>query len=121
MRTATDHSSDRHLPTLSQLGGDLLRVTRLQLLTTLALPFVAMGSYAIFVWWPCWPLAVASVMMLSFYINSSSGAGALNRPHNRSPKCGGTHTSVVSGNRRWHGQEAMDWSVLDHGPNRASA
>jgi hypothetical protein len=43
MRTAADHSTDQHLPTLSQLGGDLRRVTPLQLLNALALPFVAMG------------------------------------------------------------------------------
>jgi beta-carotene hydroxylase len=72
MRTATDHSTDQHLPTLSQLGGDLLRVSPLQLLTTLALPFVAMGCYALFAWWPCWPLAVASVIMLSFVIYGST-------------------------------------------------
>jgi beta-carotene hydroxylase len=72
MRTAADHSTDQHLPTLSQLGGDLLRVTPLQLLTTLALPFVAMGCYVLFAWWPCWPLAVASVMMLSFVTYGST-------------------------------------------------
>ena len=72
MRTAADHSTDQHLPTLSQLGGDLLRVTPLQLLITLALPFVAMGCYVLFAWWPCWPLAVASMMMLSFVTYGST-------------------------------------------------
>ena len=72
MRTTADHSTDQRLPTLSQLGGDLLRVTPLQLLTTLALPFVAMGCYVLFAWWPCWPLAAASVMMLSFVTYGST-------------------------------------------------
>ena len=41
MRTAADHSTDQHPPTLSQLGSDLLCVTPLQLLTT---PELAGGS-----------------------------------------------------------------------------
>jgi hypothetical protein len=45
MPTAANHSMDQQLPTLSQLGGDLLRVTPLRLLTTLALPFVD-GSFS---------------------------------------------------------------------------
>jgi beta-carotene hydroxylase len=41
-------------------------------LWTLALPFVAMGCYAIFAWWRIWPLAVASVMALSFVTYGST-------------------------------------------------
>ena len=79
MTHATDNSTKPHLPTLSQLGGDLLHVTPLRLLKTLALPFVAMGCYALFAWLRWWPLAVVSVMALSFVTYGSSSHDLVHR------------------------------------------
>ena len=72
MLPATDNLTEPHLPTLSQLGDDLLLVTPVRLLKTLALPFVAMGCYSLFAWLRWWPLAVVSVMVLSFVTYGSS-------------------------------------------------
>jgi beta-carotene hydroxylase len=65
-------SNGPDLPTMSELGRDLLHVTRLEVLTTLALPFVAMACYALFAWWRWWPPAVLAVMMLSFVTYGST-------------------------------------------------
>ena len=79
MHDGANHADDQHLPTLGQLGADLLDVSPLRVLWTLALPFVAMGCYAIFAWWRVWPLAVASVMMLSFVTYGSTSHDLVHR------------------------------------------
>ena len=79
MSNATDNSNRQHLPTLGQLGDDLLQITTLRRLRTLALPFVAMGCYAMFAWLGWWPLAVASVMMLSFVTYGSTSHDLVHR------------------------------------------
>jgi beta-carotene hydroxylase len=79
MNAASDRLTSQHLPTLGQLGDDLLRVTPLRLLKTLAMPFVAMGCYAFFAWLCWWPIAVASVMMLSFVTYGSTSHDLVHR------------------------------------------
>jgi beta-carotene hydroxylase len=79
MHNGANHSPGHDLPTLGELGGDLLDVTPLQLIWTLAVPFVAMGGYALFAWWRIWPLAVASVMMLSFVTYGSTSHDLVHR------------------------------------------
>ena len=53
----------QNLPTLHELGDDLLSVSPLRRFQTLAMPFVAIGGYAYFAWMEWWPFAVAAVMM----------------------------------------------------------
>jgi beta-carotene hydroxylase len=60
------------LPSLTELGGDLLRVSAARLLLTVAAPFAMMASFALFAWFHWWPLAVASVMALSFVTYGST-------------------------------------------------
>ncbi len=79
MIATTDNATDPHLPTLSQLGGDLLHVTPGRLFVTLALPFVAMGCYTLFALLGWWPLAVVSVMVLSFVTYGSSSHDLVHR------------------------------------------
>jgi beta-carotene hydroxylase len=79
MTPSSDNSLDVQLPTLRELGEDLLRVSPLRRLTTLVLPFVAMGCYALFAWFRWWPLAVLSVMALSFVTYGSSSHDLVHR------------------------------------------
>jgi beta-carotene hydroxylase len=66
MKPKTSDVLDPALPTLVELGGDLLDVTSVRRLTTLALPFAAISGYVLFSMLRLWPLAVISVMALSF-------------------------------------------------------
>lgn len=71
----TADANDLHslgLPTLHELGVDLLRVTWLRRLVTLAVPFAAMASYVLFASLRWWPLAVISIMALSFITYGST-------------------------------------------------
>jgi beta-carotene hydroxylase len=71
----TADANDLHslgLPILQELGDDLLRVTWLRRFVTLAVPFVAMALYFLFAWLRVWPLAVLSVMVLSFITYGST-------------------------------------------------
>jgi beta-carotene hydroxylase len=67
------------MPALEQLGHDLLGVSPARQVLTLALPFVAMGAYALFAWLGWWPLAVFSVMVLSFVTYGSSSHDLVHR------------------------------------------
>lgn len=67
------------LPSLSELGSDLLQVTRVRRFNTIALPFLAMALYGLFAWLRIWPLAVASVMMLSFVTYGSTSHDLVHR------------------------------------------
>ena len=71
--------NDEPPPSLGQLGDDLLQVTPLRRLQTLALPFVAMTCYGAFAYLGWWPLAVASVMMLSFVTYGSTSHDLVHR------------------------------------------
>lgn len=59
-------------PRLSELGADLLRLKRWQVAWTIALPFVAFGSFWVFAHYQLWPLAVASTVALSFVTYGST-------------------------------------------------
>jgi beta-carotene hydroxylase len=65
-------AGDTSLPSLKELGDDLLCVKPLRRLMTLGLPFAAMGCYALFAWLQQWPFAVLSVMALSFVTYGST-------------------------------------------------
>lgn len=74
------------LPSLGELGVDLLRVTPMRRLRTLALPFVALGLYIVFAWLHWWPLAVASIMMLSFVTYGSTSHDLVHRTLHLAPR-----------------------------------
>ncbi len=79
MNTAANNVVESRLPSISQLGHDLLRVSRARQFTTLTLPFIAMGSYALFAWLHWWLLAIISVMALSFMTYGSSSHDLVHR------------------------------------------
>jgi len=60
------------LPTLRELGHDLLDVSALRRVTTIGLPFVIMSGYAVFADFDWWVAAVLSVMALCFVTYGSS-------------------------------------------------
>jgi beta-carotene hydroxylase len=59
------------VPSLRELGPDLLRITARQRLTALALPFVCCGAYFGFASLGWWPAAVLAVVALSFFTYGS--------------------------------------------------
>jgi len=78
----TSHTDDSHslgLPKLDQLGDDLLRVTSFRRIVTLGSPFVAMACYFLFAWLRLWPLAIVSVMALSFITYGSTSHDLVHR------------------------------------------
>jgi beta-carotene hydroxylase len=60
------HPNPPPLPSLTDLGPDLLRITPFQRITTLLTPFVCVGAYLAFAHLRLWPLAVLTLMYLSF-------------------------------------------------------
>lgn len=66
MPDGTEHSSIDPKPSLKELGFDLLKLHRWQLVITLALPFVFFGLYFVFASKDLWALAVLATMGLSF-------------------------------------------------------
>jgi beta-carotene hydroxylase len=54
------------VPSLAELGVDLLRVTAFQRLTSVTLPFLCVAAYFVFASFRLWPLAVLTLMYLSF-------------------------------------------------------
>jgi beta-carotene hydroxylase len=78
----TSHTDDSHplgMPKLDELGDDLLRVTSFRRIVTLGSPFVAMASYFLFAWLHFWPLAIVSVMALSFITYGSTSHDLVHR------------------------------------------
>ena len=69
MATATESSRQ---PRLSDLGVDLLHLTKWQLTRTIAWPFVAFVAYWILAWSEHWILAVFSLIVLSFVTYGST-------------------------------------------------
>jgi beta-carotene hydroxylase len=61
-------SSDKAppLPALADLGTDLLRIGRVRRIVTLIIPFTCVGLYIAFAFLGLWPLAVVTLMYLSF-------------------------------------------------------
>jgi len=64
-------SPDR-LPTLQELGRDLLHVAAFRRVLTIGMPFMIMCAYFTFASLGWWPLAILSVMMLCFVTYGSS-------------------------------------------------
>ncbi len=62
----------RIIPSLRELGQDLLRITVRQRVVTLALPFACCGAYFGFAALGWWPAAVLAVMALSFFTYGST-------------------------------------------------
>lgn len=54
------------LPRLADLGVDLLRISRIRAVISLAIPFGCVGAYFAFATMRLWPLAVISLVYLSF-------------------------------------------------------
>lgn len=79
MTSTRENAPGRTLPTLKELGDDLLRVSSRQRAVTLALPFLAMGAYFFFASIGWWPLAVLSVMVLSFVTYGSTSHDLVHR------------------------------------------
>lgn len=79
MAATRSETTAPHLPTLGELGDDLLRVTSAQRLKTLTLPFAAMGLYVLFASLRWWPAAVAAVMLLSFITYGSTSHDLVHR------------------------------------------
>ena len=69
------HSHDfphRPLPRISELGGDLLKLSPWQVARTLALPFVFCGAYWVLAIYDQWILAALSLVCLSFVTYGST-------------------------------------------------
>ncbi len=60
------------LPTLTELGRDLLHVSSVRRAMTIGFPFLAMAGYAIFSNMGWWPVAVIAVMALCFITYGST-------------------------------------------------
>src|SRR6195952_818669 len=54
------------MPTIAELGVDLLKTTPLQRVLTLVTPFACVAAYLVLAHYRLWPLAVLSLMYLSF-------------------------------------------------------
>lgn len=54
------------MPTVAELGTDLLKITPVQRVLTLATPFACSAAYLVLAHYRLWPLAVLSLMYLSF-------------------------------------------------------
>jgi beta-carotene hydroxylase len=66
-------------PRLSELGVDLLHLTKFQLLRALATPFIAFAAYWLLAGSGHWPLAVLSLIILSFVTYGSTSHDLVHR------------------------------------------
>ena len=53
-------------PSITELGTDLLNLSKFELLITLVTPFFFFGLFFVFAFWGYWPMAVLCAMALSF-------------------------------------------------------
>ncbi|MCA9014835.1 MAG: fatty acid desaturase [Planctomycetaceae bacterium] len=60
------------LPRLSDIGTDLLQITRCQRARALSIPFIACLAYWLFAWYANWLFAVLSLVVMSFVTYGSS-------------------------------------------------
>jgi beta-carotene hydroxylase len=67
------------VPSLRELGPDLLRITRRQRLLALALPFAFCGAYFGFAAMGWWPAAVLAVVALNFFSYGSTSHDLVHR------------------------------------------
>ena len=68
----TNSNAEVRLPSLKELGGDLLHVSPVRRVTTIGLPFVIVLGFAVFASFNWWIPAVLCVMALSFVTYGSS-------------------------------------------------
>ena len=66
MPTPAGPPSAPPLPSLAELGADLLKISRFQRAATVLTPFACVGLYLTFAWLRLWPLAVLALVYLSF-------------------------------------------------------
>ena len=67
MDTMPELSADMpQLPSIADLGTDLLRINSFQRITTLLIPFACVAGYGVFAMLRIWPLAVLCLVYLSF-------------------------------------------------------
>jgi beta-carotene hydroxylase len=62
----SDHTSHPQLPRITDLGADLLRISFPQQVLTLVTPFASVAAYLVPADYGLWPLAVLSLVYLSF-------------------------------------------------------
>lgn len=65
-RSTEIRRQDLSLPKLTELGLDLLHITKFQQITTLIMPFLCVILYFVFTFFAYWPLAVLTLVYLSF-------------------------------------------------------
>jgi beta-carotene hydroxylase len=68
-----------HMPTLNELGNDLLRVTQMQKSLTLAYPFLWCAAYMVFAALGIWPIAIFCAVSLSFVTYGSTSHDLVHR------------------------------------------
>lgn len=78
--TLSDVDSPHYdLPSLSDLGEDLLVITPVQRVMTLIMPFVCVGLYILLASFGVWPIAVAVLVYLSFITYGSTSHDLVHR------------------------------------------
>ncbi|MFK7821442.1 MAG: fatty acid desaturase [Planctomycetaceae bacterium] len=82
-------------PTLGELGHDLLKITKWQRVRGLTTPFVASAMYWVFASFGYWPLAVASLVVLSFVTYGSISHDLVHRTLGVSPRVGRIFLSLI--------------------------
>jgi beta-carotene hydroxylase len=75
----TDHEGTVALPSLRELGHDLLYLPPWRRVLTLALPFLYCALYFVFALWGWWLLAVGAVVALSFVTYGSTSHDLVHR------------------------------------------
>lgn len=83
------------IPNLRELGTDLLVVPPWQKLLTLAYPFLWCGAYFVFAALGCWPLAVWSLVCLSFVTYGSTSHDLVHRNLGLSRKANDSLLSII--------------------------
>ena len=63
---ADSNTCDPPLPTVDDLGTDLLRISPMRRVFSLLIPFACVILYGVFAWLRWWPFAVLALMYLSF-------------------------------------------------------
>jgi len=86
---------DISLPKLSELGSDLLHITKFQLIATLVLPFLCTALYFVFAFLGYWPLAVLALMYLSFVTYGSISHDLLHRNLGLSQRTNDVFFSII--------------------------
>ena len=67
-----NRSAATELPRLTDLGPDLLQLTRCQRIRTLSIPFISCLAYWLFAWYGYWIFAVLSLVIMSFITYGST-------------------------------------------------